>query len=138
MATHVLWGSPLYLTDGYCSIYSIHESVGASDQVAVYTVSDCVTNFAHTQLSCFYLLSIQNATKWQSRPRPSPSLSCTGSKVNVIFAHALGEGLGTRLPKECNLPQPLSSIMLCYRFCLLFGTNSRVMQMLHLCTSNVV
>ena len=71
MTTQVLWGSPLYLADGYCSIYSIH---GASDQVAMYTASDCVTNFAHAQLSCFYPLSTQNATKWRSRPRPSPGL----------------------------------------------------------------
>ena len=97
VATDVLWGSPLYLADGYCSVYSIHDSVGASDQVAVYTVSDCVTNFAHAQLSCFYLLSTQNATKWRSRPRPSPGLKLHGSKVNVILAHSPGEGLGTRL-----------------------------------------
>ena len=63
--------------------------------VAVYTVSDCVTNFAHAQLSCFYLLSTQNATKWRSRPRPSPGLKLHGVKgQRNIFAHAPGGAWG--------------------------------------------
>ena len=64
-ATHVLWDSPLYLADGYCSVYSIHDSVGASDQE--YTVSDCVTNFAHTQL-----IKLKR-NKMAIAPRPSPA-----------------------------------------------------------------
>ena len=102
MATHVLCGSPLYLADGYCSVYSIHDSVGASDQVAVYTVSDCVTNFAHAQLSCFYYTSFLLKTQ-QNGDRGPGGLKLHGVKGQRNICACAGRGPGNEATTHIHL-----------------------------------